>query len=71
MTTRHTYPVADLIEHVVDGGDCWCGPTTEPVSRDDGSMGWLVIHHSLDGREHGEPDHDASACPSCSAASAA
>jgi len=28
-----------------------CGPTVEPVVRDDGSMGWLIVHHSLDGRE--------------------
>lgn len=65
MTSFHTYPVGDLIEHATDGDDCWCGPTTEPVERDDGSMGWVVIHHSLDGREHLEPDHDTAACPLC------
>lgn len=65
MTTIHTYPVADLIEHVTDGDGCPCGPTTEPVMRDDGSNGWVVIHHSLDGREHFEPDHDRAACPLC------
>lgn len=43
-------PVNDLIEHV-DSDECLCGPTTEPVERDDGSIGWLVVHHSLDGRE--------------------
>lgn len=47
----HTFPVNDLVEHDTDGGDCICGPTTVPVERDDGSMGWQVIHHSLDGRE--------------------
>jgi hypothetical protein len=31
--------------------DCPCGPSVEPVPADDGSMGWLVTHHSLDGRE--------------------
>lgn len=51
MSTVHTYPVDDLIDHDTDGGDCPCGPTTEPVMRDDGSNGWLVIHSSLDGRE--------------------
>jgi hypothetical protein len=66
MTTIHTIPVNDLIEHVTDGGDCPCGQTTEPVARDDGSMGWLVVHHSLDGREHSEPGHDRDACPGCS-----
>lgn len=54
MTTVHTYPVNDLIEHVTDGGECPCGPTTEPVMRQDGSNGWVVIHHSLDGREANE-----------------
>jgi hypothetical protein len=43
----HTYPVADLV-------DCPCGPTTEAVFREDGSNGWHVIHHSLDGREFRE-----------------
>lgn len=50
----HTYPVGDLIEHDTDGGDCICGPTTEAVMREDGSNGWQVIHHSLDGREVSE-----------------
>jgi hypothetical protein len=47
----HTYPVNDLVAHLTDGQDCPCGPTTEPVERVDGSFGWHVIHHSLDGRE--------------------
>jgi hypothetical protein len=51
MTTVHTYPVRDLIEHDTDCGECPCGPTTEAVFREDGSNGWHVIHHSLDGRE--------------------
>lgn len=45
----HVMPVADLIEH--EWQDCPCQPLVEPVPRDDGSMGWLVTHHSLDGRE--------------------
>lgn len=49
MTTVHVLPVNDLIDHLDE--DCVCGATTEPVPRDDGSMGWLVTHHSLDGRE--------------------
>jgi hypothetical protein len=48
----HIEPINDLIEHL--DSDCPCGPTDEPVERDDGSMGWLVIHHSLDGRESKE-----------------
>lgn len=54
--TIHVVPVNDLIEHDSDGGECPCGPTTEPVMRDDGSNGWLVTHHSLDGREALEAD---------------
>lgn len=55
--TVHTYPTGDVIEHDTDGGDCPCGPTTEAIPRDDGSYGWHVLHHRLDGREFSEPDH--------------
>lgn len=53
MTAFHVVPVDDLIEHdsSTDEADCPCGPTTQPVPRDDGSMGWLIVHASLDGRE--------------------
>ena len=52
MTTVHTYPVNDLIEHDTENDDaCICGPTTEAVFDDEGSNGWQIIHHSLDGRE--------------------
>ena len=47
----HIWPEADLIEHDLDGDDCVCGVTTTPVSRDDGSIGWTLTHHALDGRE--------------------
>jgi hypothetical protein len=50
----HTYPVGDLIEHELEGDGCPCGVTVEPVKRDDGTFGWLYIHHSLDGRERWE-----------------
>lgn len=30
--------------------DCWCGPTSEPVKREDGSVGWVVVHN-----EGGDP----------------
>lgn len=40
----HVYPLKDIIEHVTDGGDCPCGPVTEPVVRGDGSVGWLIKH---------------------------
>lgn len=54
MTTVHVYPVNDLIEHNTYSDECVCGPTVEPVERKDGSYGWLIIHHSLDGRENHE-----------------
>lgn len=63
----HVWPENDLIEHDVDGGECTCGPTTEPVPRDDGSMGWLVLHHALDGREFTEPDYTGPPIPKESA----
>jgi len=50
----HVTPMDDLIEHDTDSDDCICGPTSKPIPREDGSMGWVVTHHSLDGREHSE-----------------
>jgi hypothetical protein len=47
----HVWPDGDLIEHEIEGDDCPCGPQIEPVPCDDGSMGWLIVHNSLDGRE--------------------
>lgn len=55
----HVVPVGDGVPHAEDEtGDCICGPTVEPVFRDDGSNGWLTTHHSLDGRERHEGLHD-------------
>lgn len=51
---QHVLPVNDLIAHEDVGDECPCGPRLEAVKRDDGSVGWVVIHHSLDGREAGE-----------------
>ncbi|MFE9735475.1 hypothetical protein ACFYO9_34030 [Streptomyces sp. NPDC005863] len=31
--------------------DCVCGPEVRPAEQEDGSVGWLLVHHSLDGRE--------------------
>lgn len=74
MSTVHVLPVADLIEHESGADDCACGPTIEPVQREDGSMGWLITHHSLDGRErsemieHNHADGEPSiGCPGCAA----
>lgn len=50
---RHVVPRDDLMVHNTSGDECTCGPTTESVMRDDGSNGWLITHHSLDGRETG------------------
>lgn len=48
----HVVPDRDMVEHSPD--DCICGPRTEPVKRENGSYGWMVIHSSLDGRELSE-----------------
>lgn len=45
--TVHVYPVSDDVAHDTDHG--------EAVYRDDGSNGWLITHHSLDGRENNGP----------------
>lgn len=49
----HVRPVGDLVEHELTE-DCACGPSAQPVKRDDGSVGWLIVHHALDGREQRE-----------------
>jgi hypothetical protein len=49
MSTIHVVPVNDLVEHE-DSEDCVCGPDVEFVEP----HGWLVSHHSLDGREESE-----------------
>jgi hypothetical protein len=52
----HVWPTKDAIKHDTkdDDGNCVCGPRTDPVKRDDGSIGWLIVHYSLDGREASE-----------------
>jgi hypothetical protein len=54
--TLHVAPTADLVEHdtSTDQPDCVCVPRVEHVERADGSDGWIMIHHSLDGRESEE-----------------
>lgn len=53
----HVSPLNDLIEHDTSGsGECVCVPQVEPVGRENGSVGWQVIHHSLDGRELSDAD---------------
>ncbi|MFI5687890.1 hypothetical protein [Streptomyces sp. NPDC051636] len=55
MADLHVTPIGDLIEHDTSiDGQCACGPTDKLVKRDDGSIGWLTVHHSLDDREASE-----------------
>lgn len=59
----HVFPTGDLIEHVVDGGECLCGPgSTEAAARADGLTGWVITHH-FDGREFAEPDYTGPVLP--------
>lgn len=53
MSAFHVVPVDDLIKHdsITDDADCICGPEVKPIERDDSSMGFIIVHHSLDGRE--------------------
>lgn len=51
----HVVPLGDAVEHVSDD-DCVCGPTAKPIKGDDGAVQWIMVHHSLDGRELTEED---------------
>lgn len=51
--TVHVLPINDLVDHDDAGDDCACGPDVEHVPGPDGD-GWVVTHHSLDGRERHE-----------------
>jgi hypothetical protein len=53
VSDLHVIPAQDAVGHETDD-DCPCGPRQEPVKREDGSMGWVAVHHSLDGRENEE-----------------
>lgn len=54
----HVCPLDDLMVHET-AGDCACGPVRRSETMGDGSSGWVVTHHSLDGREQYEPDAEA------------
>lgn len=47
----HTLPVGDAVMHDGRGLMCICGPTVMRVLCVDGTSGWLMVHHALDGRE--------------------
>lgn len=49
----HVAPLSDVVEHE-DSDTCPCGPTLQEETRADGTSAWLVVHHSLDGREETE-----------------
>lgn len=53
MTAVHVMPRGDRVEHEATD-DCVCGPTPDPVSLSGGGVGWVMVHHSLDGREREE-----------------
>lgn len=50
----HVFPLNDQMSHELEEDDCPCGPTNEGIRREDGSYGWVIVHHSLDGREKSE-----------------
>jgi hypothetical protein len=58
----HVIPLDDVVPHDrID--DCLCGPTSECIPKDNGPDGWVVTHHSLDGREANEPSNNTPEVP--------
>lgn len=55
-STLHVTPQCDLVDldTSTTEPDCVCGPEVRPTTQDDGSMGWLLVRHSLDGREQAD-----------------
>lgn len=52
MVDLHVVPMNDLVEHDTSiDTSCICMPTDTPVKQEDGTIRWLAVHHSLDGRE--------------------
>lgn len=52
----HVTPMRYLTGHDTSSAepDCACRPQVGLAPQEDGSMGWLLAHHSLDGREQVE-----------------
>lgn len=53
----HVVPVRDDVEHGLGHLNCICGPKVEwidPATEETYPAGPLVVHYSLDGREHAE-----------------
>lgn len=55
MSRVNIVPVDDVVEHE-ESLDCVCTPDED---------GDLIVHHSFDGREHLEPDHNKDNCKFC------
>lgn len=57
-STLHITPLRDLVDHDTSTAepDCACGPEVRPVVHEGGATGWLLVHHSLDGREQVDTD---------------
>jgi hypothetical protein len=55
-STLHVTPISDLVDHDTNTiePDCVCGPEVRTDTQEDGSVGWLLVHHSLDSREQAE-----------------
>lgn len=53
--TVHSVPLDDAIVHEFTD-TCPCGPTTKPTPMPEGRVGWILSHHSLDGREAAEQE---------------
>jgi len=53
MAVAHVVPLNDLFQHDTSTAepDCACGPTVHPAALPEGGIGWILVHHSLDGRE--------------------
>lgn len=51
--TLHVVPRGDIVEHdtATEEPTCVCGPRLEHVNYDEAPDGWILVHHSLDGRE--------------------
>jgi hypothetical protein len=50
MNEEHVIPVDYVLDHE-ESEVCICGPEIKSVKREDGSRGWVIVHHALDGRE--------------------
>lgn len=53
--SAHVIPIRDHILHAEDP-DCICMPRAELIQHNGDA--WIYTHHSLDGREHTEPDRN-------------